>query len=312
MLAELIERKGLSGALTAGKPMAELSWLRVGGPAEWLYQPADAEDLRTFLRELPTEVPLLPVGVCSNMIIRDGGLDGVVLKLGRGFNGIETIGDGLVRAGAAALDSHVARKAAAEGVDLTFLRTIPGAIGGAVAMNAGCYGSYMADVFISAEAITRNGETVDLGLSDMNFAYRSSAVTHDLILTSVVMKGERGDPETLNAKMADAIATRDATQPVDKRSCGSTFRNPAGFSSTGQADDVHDLKAWKLIDDAGLRGARLGGAQMSEMHPNFLLNTDDASAKELEALGEMVRKRVYEKFSISLEWEIRRVGKSGA
>jgi UDP-N-acetylmuramate dehydrogenase len=312
MLAELIERKGLSGALTAGKPMAELSWLRVGGPAEWLYQPADAEDLRTFLRELPTDVPLLPVGVCSNMIIRDGGLDGVVLKLGRGFNGIETIGDGLVRAGAAALDSHVARKAAAEGVDLTFLRTIPGAIGGAVAMNAGCYGSYMADVFISAEAITRNGETVDLGLSDMNFAYRSSAVTHDLILTSVVMKGERGDPETLNAKMADAIATRDATQPVDKRSCGSTFRNPAGFSSTGQADDVHDLKAWKLIDDAGLRGARLGGAQMSEMHPNFLLNTDDASAKELEALGEMVRKRVYEKFSISLEWEIRRVGKSGA
>ena len=312
MLAELIERKGLSGALTAGKPMSELSWLRVGGPAEWLYQPADAEDLRTFLRELPTDVPLLPVGVCSNMIIRDGGLDGVVLKLGRGFNGIETIGDGLVRAGAAALDSHVARKAAAEGVDLTFLRTIPGAIGGAVAMNAGCYGSYMADVFISAEAITRNGETVDLGLSDMNFAYRSSAVTHDLILTSVVMKGERGDPETLNAKMADAIATRDATQPVDKRSCGSTFRNPAGFSSTGQADDVHDLKAWKLIDDAGLRGARLGGAQMSEMHPNFLLNTDDASAKELEALGEMVRKRVYEKFSISLEWEIRRVGKSGA
>lgn len=308
MLVEAIEAADLRGTLTVNRPMAELSWLRTGGPAELLYQPADVADLAAFLSALPKDAPLLTVGVCSNMIIGDGGIPGAVLRMGRGFNGIEILGNGFVRAGVAALDAHVARKAATAGIDLAFLRTIPGAIGGAVAMNAGCYGTYIADVFVSAEGITRDGTPLDLGLADMGFAYRSSAVTPDWVLTSVVLKGEVGDPAALEAKMEQALAQRAETQPVDERSCGSTFRNPSGASSTGRRDDTHELKAWKLIEDAGLRGHQLGGAQMSQKHPNFLINAGDATSSDLEALGEYVRKKVYENSSVQLEWEIKRVG----
>lgn len=297
------------GTLSFDHDMSALSWLRVGGPADVLFQPADLDDLQGFLRGLDANVPVFPIGVCSNLIIRDGGIDGVVIRLGRGFNEIEMLGDNRVRAGVGALDAHVARKAAAAGIDLAFLRTIPGAIGGAAKMNAGCYGVYTADVFVEAQALTRSGDIVTLKKDDMGFAYRSTALPEWLILTSVVLEGPSGDPAAIEAKMEDALAKREASQPTKERSCGSTFRNPAGFSSTGQADDVHDLKAWKVIDDAGLRGAALGGAQMSEMHSNFMINKGGASAADLENLGELVRKRVFENSGLTLEWEIMRVGK---
>lgn len=295
------------GNLTADFEMSRVSWLRVGGAVDFMFQPADEDDLAAFLSALPTDTPLMPIGVGSNMIIRDGGLKGVAIKLGRGFNGIDIQGDKVV-AGAAALDAHVARKAAEAGIDLTFLRTIPGAIGGAVKMNAGCYGTYMADVFFEAAGITRTGKRITLTRDEIDFKYRSTDLEDGLVLTSVTLQGPKGDPTELALKMEQALEKRAETQPVKELSCGSTFRNPAGFSSTGRQDDTHELKAWKVIDDAGMRGATLGGAQMSEMHPNFLINTGNASAADLEGLGELVRKKVYENSQITLEWEIMRVG----
>ncbi|MDI3335456.1 UDP-N-acetylmuramate dehydrogenase [Defluviimonas aestuarii] len=295
------------GALTPDRPLADLTWLRVGGPAEWLFQPADLDDLCTFLAALPEDVPVFPMGVGSNLIVRDGGIRGVVIRLGRGFNGISVVGN-RVTAGAAALDAHVARKAAEAGVDLTFLRTIPGAIGGAVRMNAGCYGSYTADHFVQATVVARDGTVRTVTKDEMGFAYRSSSLPEGAIVTEAVFEGPLADPAELAARMEEQLAKRDATQPVKDRSAGSSFRNPAGFSSTGKADDVHDLKAWKLIDEAGMRGARQGGAQMSEKHPNFLINTGGATAADLEGLGEEVRKRVFKNSGLTLEWEIMRVG----
>ena len=293
------------GVLTPGRVLADLTWLRVGGPAVALFQPADLDDLRDFLKAY--EGAVFPMGVGSNLIVRDGGLDAVVVRLGRGFNGIEIAGD-LITVGPAALDAHVARKAADQGLDVTFLRTIPGSIGGAVRMNAGCYGSYMADVFRSAKVVLRDGSVVELGPEDMQFAYRSSQLPEGAIVVSVVLQAPGGDPEALHARMDAQLAKRDATQPTKERSAGSTFRNPAGFSSTGRADDTHELKAWKVIEDAGLRGYQMGAAQMSEMHPNFLINTGGATAAELEDLGEHVRKEVLKQSGIELQWEVLRVG----
>ena len=298
----------VEGKYTENRDMSALSWLRTGGPAEVLFQPADLADLAAFMTGLARDIPVLPIGVCSNMIIRDGGIKGVVIRLGRGFNGFEVMENGHLRVGAAALDAQVAKRAADAGFDLAFLRTIPGSIGGAIKMNAGCYGDYMADVFVSATAVTRSGEIVMLKAADMGFAYRSSSLPDDMMIVQAVLKAPKGDPETIHKKMEDALARRAESQPTKERSCGSTFRNPAGFSSTGQADDVHDLKAWKVIDDAGLRGETLGGAQMSKMHPNFLINTGDATSADLENLGELVRKKVAQNSGITLEWEIMRVG----
>ncbi len=298
------------GTLTLDRPLAGLSWLRVGGPAEVLFQPADLHDLQGFLGALPAEVPVFPLGVGSNMIIRDGGIRGVVVRLGRGFNGMEFPGGGRVRAGAAMLDAHVARRAAAQGIDLAFLRTIPGAIGGACRMNAGCYGTYVADVFVEARALRRDGTLVTLRADDMGFAYRHTGLPPDMILIDALLEGPLTQPAAIEARMEAALQARAASQPVKDRSAGSTFRNPAGYSSTGRADDVHDLKAWKLIEDAGMKGFCLGGAQMSEKHANFLINRSDASATELEELGELVRKRVLERSGIELQWEIMRVGES--
>ncbi|MGR3344688.1 MAG: UDP-N-acetylmuramate dehydrogenase [Paracoccaceae bacterium] len=295
------------GVLTPDRLLSALTWLRVGGPADWLFQPADTRDLGDFLRALDPAIAVFPMGVGSNLIVRDGGIRAVVIRQGRGSNAMEPDGN-LVPAGAAALDAHVARKAASAGIDLTFLRTIPGAIGGAVAMNAGCYGSYVADHFISAQAVTRTGETVTLGPDDLKFAYRHSELPDGCIITQATFSGEIGDPAELEARMAAQLAKRDAEQPTKLRTAGSTFRNPAGYSSTGRADDSHDLKAWKVIDDAGMRGARRGGAQMSPKHPNFLVNTGDATAADLEELGEEVQKKVFQNSAISLEWEIMRVG----
>ncbi|WP_099827603.1 UDP-N-acetylmuramate dehydrogenase [Oceaniglobus indicus] len=295
------------GTLMANRPLADLTWLRVGGAADWLFQPADRDDLCAFLAALPGDVAVFPMGVGSNLIVRDGGLRAVVIRLGRGFNTITVDGD-TVTAGAAALDAHVARRAADGGRDLTFLRTIPGSIGGAVRMNAGCYGSYVADHLVSADAVLRDGTVVTLTPADLALAYRFSTLPEGAVLTSATFRAAPGDPDALHAQMADQLAKRDATQPTKDRTAGSTFRNPAGYSSTGQADDAHDLKAWKVIDDAGLRGHRRGGAQMSPKHPNFLVNADHATAADLEGLGEEVREKVFQNSGIRLEWEIMRVG----
>lgn len=295
------------GTLTPNRALADLTWMRVGGPADMLFQPADEDDLASFLAALPADVPVFVMGVGSNLIVRDGGVRGVVIRLGRGFNGCEINGTHVI-AGAAALDARVARQAADAGLDLTFLRTIPGTLGGAVRMNAGCYGSYTADVFVSARGITRNGEIVTVTAQDLNFAYRQTDLAEGIVLTSVTLAPPTGEPRELNDRMQAQLAKRDDTQPTKDRTAGSTFRNPAGYSSTGQADDVHDLKAWKVIDQAGMRGARRGGAVMNEKHSNFLTNAGGASAADLEGLGEEVRKKVYDSSNITLEWEIMRVG----
>lgn len=297
------------GRLTLEVPLAPLTWLRVGGPAEALFQPEDRDDLAAFMAGLPEDVAVTPLGVCSNLIIRDGGLPGVSIRLGRAFNGIEVLEGHRIRAGAAALDAHVAKRASEAGVaGLEFLRTIPGAIGGAVKMNAGCYGSYAADVVESVTAVDRAGRIVTLAPEEIGFAYRASAIPEDMVIVEAVLKGRPGDPAASVALMENYIARRAASQPVKERSCGSTFANPAGYSSTGAADDPMDLKAWKLIDAAGCRGLRRGGAQMSEMHPNFLINAGGATAADLEGLGEQVRTRVKAHSGHELRWEIRRIG----
>lgn len=295
------------GVLTPDRPLADLTWLRVGGPADWLFQPADEADLAAFLSDLDPAIPVFPMGVGSNLIVRDGGIRGVVIRLGRGFNSIVVEGD-RVTAGAAALDAHMARRAAEAGLDLTFLRTIPGSIGGAVRMNAGCYGSYVADVLQDIRVVTRDGRVQTLPATALALRYRQSDMAEGAVIVSATFRAIPGDPAALEARMADQIAKRDASQPTKDRSAGSTFRNPLGRSSTGAADDTHELKAWKVIDDAGLRGATCGGAQMSPKHSNFLINTGGATAADLENLGEDVRKKVFLSSGITLEWEIMRVG----
>lgn len=304
---DLANLPSVRGKLTPNRALSDLTWLRVGGAADYLFQPADVDDLQSFMAQLPADIAVFPMGVGSNLIVRDGGLRAVVIRLGRGFNGIEIESD-LVTAGAAALDAHVARKAADAGLDLTFLRTIPGSIGGAVRMNAGCYGSYVADHFVSAQIVTRQGELCAITAQELAFQYRQTELPEGAVLISATLRAEAADPDALHDRMKAQLQKRDDTQPTKDRSAGSTFRNPAGFSSTGRADDVQDLKAWKVIDDAGMRGAQLGGAQMSEKHSNFMINTGGATAADLETLGEDVRKKVYANSGITLEWEIMRVG----
>ena len=295
------------GVLTSNRSLADLTWMRVGGPADVLFQPADIEDLSAFMKALDTSVPVFTMGVGSNLIVRDGGISGVVIRLGRGFNAISFDGQ-IVTAGAAALDAHVARKAADAGLDLTFLRTIPGTVGGAVSMNAGCYGSYVADVLKTVTLVLRDGMIVELPAEDLNLAYRSSTLPTGAVIVGATLLAPRDDAAALVSRMSDQVTKRDYTQPTKDRTAGSTFRNPVGFSSTGQADDVHDFKAWKIIDDAGMRGAFLGGAVMHTKHSNFLTNAGGATASDLEDLGELVRKKVYDSCGITLEWEIIRVG----
>ncbi len=299
------------GTLTPNRSLSDLTWLRVGGPADWLFQPADVSDLAEFLAALDPAIPVFPMGVGSNLIVRDGGIRAVVIRLGRGFNSIDITGT-RITAGAAALDAHLARRAAEAGLDLTFLRTIPGSIGGAVRMNAGCYGHYVADFLEEIQIVTRAGHLVTLPASALNLRYRQSDLPEGAVVASATFRAPEGDQAALEVRMADQLAKRDASQPTKDRSAGSTFRNPVGHSSTGRADDSHDLKAWKVIDDAGMRGARLGGAQMSQMHSNFLISAGGATAADLENLGETVRKRVFQNSGITLEWEIMRVGEPAA
>jgi len=295
------------GRLVPDRALSDLTWLRVGGPADLFFQPADLADLQAFLAALPPGRAVFPMGVGSNLIVRDGGIRAVVIRLGRGFNGISVEGT-RVTAGAAALDAHVAKRAAAAGVDLTFLRTIPGSIGGAVRMNAGCYGTYVADRLVEVRVVTRDGLLETLSPGELRLAYRQSELPEGWVIVEAVFEGPTGDAAELEARMSAQLARRDETQPTKDRTAGSTFRNPAGFSSTGREDDSHELKAWKVIDEAGLRGATLGGAQMSPKHSNFLVNTGEATAADLEGLGEDVRKKVFQHSGIELHWEIMRVG----
>ncbi|MEM6354831.1 MAG: UDP-N-acetylmuramate dehydrogenase [Pseudomonadota bacterium] len=311
--ASVVERfgdtSGLRGRLTEDRPLAPLSWLRVGGAAELFFQPADREDLAAFLQGLPGDVPVTPLGVCSNLIIRDGGLPGVSLRLGRAFAAVEPLPGARLRVGAGALDSAAAKRAAEAGIaGLEFLRTIPGSIGGAVKMNAGCYGSYTADVVERVTVMDRSGQVEELQPEALGFGYRHSAVPDDQVVLEAVLQGVPGDPTEIAARMEGLVAKRAASQPVDQRSCGSTFRNPAGYSSTGVEGDPMDLKAWKLIEEAGCRGMRLGGAQISEKHANFLVNAGGATAADLEDLGDAVRARVKAHSGHDLVWEIARIG----
>ncbi len=298
-----------SDQLHPGRELAPLTWLRVGGPADWLFMPRSAEDLQEFLAALDPAVPVTIIGVGSNLIIRDGGIPGVVIRLsGKAFSQIAPLDNHRIRVGAAALDAQVAKAAARAGIGgLEFLRTIPGAIGGALAMNAGCYGTYTADVFESARAVTRAGEVITLGPEAMNFAYRSSDAG-EVIFIDAILRGHEDAPEAIEARMEAALAQREASQPTKDRTAGSTFRNPAGFSSTGKGDHSQDLMAWKLIDAAGCRGLTLGGAVMNVKHSNFLTNAGGATAADLENLGELVRERVLKSHGITLEWEIKRIG----
>jgi UDP-N-acetylmuramate dehydrogenase len=273
-------------------------WFRAGGPAEVLFRPADSDDLAAFLAARPAELRVSVIGVGSNLLVRDGGIPGVVVRLSSAFGKIET--DGLrIRAGAAALDGAVARAAADAGIaGLEFLRGVPGTIGGALKMNAGCYGREIKDVFVEALAIDGKGNQIRLSQADMAFEYRKARVAagDDLIFVEAVFEGGKDEPAAIRARMEELSANREASQPIKSRTGGSTFKNPPGH------------KAWQLIDQAGCRGLMVGAAQVSEKHTNFLINTGDATAADLEALGEEVRKRVKEKSGVTLEWEIKRVG----
>ncbi|MGE4482335.1 UDP-N-acetylmuramate dehydrogenase [Acidocella sp.] len=284
------------GRLKEHEVLAPFTWFRVGGPAEFLLRPADIEDLCAFLRDLPLEMPVTVIGAASNLIVRDGGLNGVVIKLARGFGDVEIEADGLV-AGAAALDVSVSEHAAAAGLSgLEFLSGIPGTIGGAVAMNAGAYGGDMAGVLDWVDIATRSGELKRLSVHDLGLSYRHSNLPADAVVVRARLRARPGEASLIGARMAEIKSRREATQPVRARTGGSTFANPEG------------QKAWELVDAAGCRGLKRGNAQVSELHCNFLLNLGGATAAELEGLGEEVRRRVREKSGVSLRWEIKRIG----
>lgn len=292
----------LRGELAGDAPLAEHTWFRVGGHAEVLFEPADEADLAYFLQNLPQHLPLLVIGLCSNLLVRDGGIPGVVIRIGRAMSAITVDENCRLRAGAGAADVKVARAAADAGIaGLSFLRGIPGAIGGALRMNAGAYGREIADCLIEARALDRRGKPHVLQLAEMGFSYRHSDAPFGLIFTEALLAGEPGDREEIRAEMDRITAQRGGSQPVNTRTGGSTFKNPDGEESGGR-------KAWELIDAAGCRGLRRGGALVSEKHCNFLVNTGGATAADLEGLGETVRAKVREATGVKLEWEIARVG----
>ncbi|TMJ04975.1 MAG: UDP-N-acetylmuramate dehydrogenase [Alphaproteobacteria bacterium] len=286
----------LRGRLLANEPLAPLTWFRVGGAAQALVMPEDERDLAYLLASLPRETPVTVVGLGSNLIVRDGGVPGVVIRLGRGFNAIRSEGT-RVRAGTAAPDLRVARAAQEAGIaGLAFLRGIPGAIGGALRMNGGAYGAETKDVLIEARGVDRTGTVRSYTNAEMHFSYRHCGVPDDVVFTEALFAGAPGDPATIAAEMDEITGKRETTQPVKSRTGGSTFKNPPGH------------KAWQLIDAAGCRGLAVGDAQVSELHCNFLINRGSASAADIENLGEEVRRRVRETSGVELEWEIKRIG----
>ena len=293
----LIDRlPAVRGRLTANAPLDGVTWFRVGGPAEVMFRPADRADLMEFLAKKPPEVPVTVIGVASNLLIRDGGVPGVVLRLGRDFAQIEPDGNDII-AGAAALDVNVAKSACQVGIGgLEFLCGVPGTIGGALRMNAGAYGREIKDVLVWAEALEPNGTLRRLSREEMGFAYRRSGIPADWIFVAARLAGCADIPGSIDRRMAEIQAARSESQPIKSRTGGSTFKNPPGH------------KAWQLIDQAGCRGLRVGNAMVSEKHCNFLINTGGATAAELEDLGEEVRRRVHETSGVTLEWEIKRIG----
>jgi UDP-N-acetylmuramate dehydrogenase len=287
----------LRGRLLPNQSLAGLTWFRVGGPAQLLFMPEDDSDLAYFLGRLPSDIPVTVIGLGSNVIIRDGGVSGVVVRLGRGFGEIALESEHRIRAGAAVPDVRVARAAQEAGISgLAFLRGIPGAIGGALRMNGGAYGGETKDVLVEARGVDRAGALRVYSNSDLHYSYRHCGVAEDVIFTEALFQGSRGDSNTIAAEMDKITESREATQPVKTRTGGSTFKNPPG------------RKAWQLIDAAGCRGLRIGGAQVSELHCNFLINLGEARASDIETLGETVRKRVMDHSGVELEWEIRRIG----
>ena len=293
------------GQLLASETLAPFTWFRVGGAADVLFLPADGDDLAQFLAGLPVSTSVLPIGVGSNLIVRDGGVEGVVIRLaGRAFAQIEPLGEARIRAGAGALDSMLARGAAKAGIaGLEFYVGVPGAIGGALTMNAGCYGRETKDVLIEATVLTRAGERVTIPASEFAFTYRHNVLPADLIFLDATFQGTPDAPDAIAARMAEIIAKREASQPIREKTGGSTFKNPYGANG-------EKLSAWKLVDEAGMRGYRRGGAQVSEKHANFLINTGEASAADIEGLGEDVRAAVKAKSGVELQWEIKRVGRT--
>jgi UDP-N-acetylmuramate dehydrogenase len=284
------------GRLTENAPLGPVTWFRVGGAAEIMFRPADLADLQSFLAARPADVPVTVIGVASNLLVRDGGIEGVVIRLGRGFVDV-AIKDGLVEAGAGALDLNVALASRDAGVaGLEFLSGIPGTIGGALRMNAGAYGREVKDVLQSASALDAEGRLHSLTLDAMDLSYRHCGVAEDWIFVGATFRSAPGEPEAIGRRMAEIQAAREAAQPIRARTGGSTFANPPGH------------KAWQLIDQAGCRGRTRGGAMVSEKHANFLINTGAATAADLELLGEDVRRRVFETSGIELRWEIRRIG----
>ena len=284
------------GSLRENVSLAPFTWLRVGGAAEALFMPKDEADLAHFLSSTPDDIPVQILGVASNTLVRDGGVKGVVIRLGPAFGLVST--DGLtVTAGAAALDKSVAKKAASAGIaGLEFYAGVPGTIGGALRMNAGCYGAETKDVLVSVVALDRSGRRQVMGLDEMKYSYRHCGAPKGLFFTEAVFKGRANTPDAINSRMNEITAKRESSQPIREKTGGSTFKNPEGHSS------------WKLIDAAGCRGLKVGGAQMSEQHCNFMINADGATAADLESLGETVRSRVLETQGVTLEWEVRRIG----
>ncbi|HEY5215430.1 MAG TPA: UDP-N-acetylmuramate dehydrogenase [Pseudolabrys sp.] len=288
----------LRGRLLANQPLGEFTWFRVGGPAQVLFMPDDENDLAYFLRNVPAEMPVTTIGAGSNLIVRDGGVAGVVVRLGRGFNDIKVEDNHRVVAGSAMLDVMVARAAQNAGIaGLAFLSGIPGTIGGALRMNGGAYGGETKDILIEARGVDRQGNIRSFSNSQMGFSYRHCGIADDVIFTTALLQGRPGEPEAIAAEMAAIKDKRAASQPRN-RTGGSTFKNPPGHS------------AWKLVDEAGCRGLKVGQAQVSELHSNFLISLDGASAADIERLGETVRARVQAHCGIELEWEIKRIGVS--
>ncbi len=299
LLARLGDRFAkIRGRLSADTSMAGITWFRVGGPAEILFQPADEDDLAEFLKLLPDEIPVTVVGIGSNLLVRDGGIDGVVIRLSaKGFGSIELVGDDKIRAGAAVPDKRVAAEALKAGLDgFAFYHGIPGGIGGALRMNAGANGLETTERVIEVRAVGRDGQIHVLSHADMGYSYRHSAAAQGLIFTSATFQGFPADQPVIQAKMDVVQHHRETVQPIREKTGGSTFKNPPGHSS------------WKLIDEAGLRGFSIGGASMSTMHCNFMINDGSATAHDLELLGESVRERVFEHSGIELQWEIKRLG----
>ncbi|NNC53229.1 MAG: UDP-N-acetylmuramate dehydrogenase [Erythrobacter sp.] len=294
-----IDTEGLRGKLTPQAPLAKLVWFKTGGKADWLFEPEDRADLEDFLSRLDGDLPVMALGLGSNMIVRDGGVPGVVIKLGKPFADVSIDAENcVVECGGGAHGILVASAARDAGVaGLEFMRGIPGTVGGFVRMNGGAYGTEVADVLVDCMVIMPNGECHTLPASDLQYSYRHSALPEGAVVVSARFKGEPGDPEVIGAKMDEIAEARENSQPLRTKTGGSTFKNPPGE------------KAWQLVDAAGCRGLKMGGAQVSEKHTNFLLNVDNATSADIEGLGEEVKRRVYENSGVELEWEIQRVGR---